>query len=281
MPAFRMKQGAKGRMASTVGGCPENQMKLKLDDQGHVVVSDGKPVYVHDDGKEVAFDAAGTVATISRLNGEAKAHRERAEAAEGRLKGFEGIEDPAAALKALNTLKNLDDKRLVDAGEVEKVKAEAIKAIEERYAPVVKEAETLKAQLNTHLIGGAFASSKFIAEHFAAEGPAGVEIARALFGNSLKVEDGKVVGYDSQGNKLYSRARPGELASADEAIELLVDSYPHKAHILKGSGANGGGAGHGGGNGAGGKKTMSRSNYDALTPPDQAAFTRSGGVVTE
>lgn len=27
-------------------------MKLKLDDQGHVVVQDGKPVYVHDDGKE-------------------------------------------------------------------------------------------------------------------------------------------------------------------------------------------------------------------------------------
>ncbi len=57
-------------------------MKLKLDENGHVVVSDGKPVYVHDDGKEVAFDAVGTVATISRLNGEAKSHRERAEAAE-------------------------------------------------------------------------------------------------------------------------------------------------------------------------------------------------------
>ena len=154
-------------------------MKLKLDDKGHVVVQDGKPVYVHDDGKEVAFDAPGTVSTISRLNGEAKSHRERAEAAEQALKGFEGITDPAAALKALSTVKNLDDKRLVDAGEVEKVKAEAIKAIEDRYAPMVKENETLKGQLNSHLIGGAFASSKFIAEKFAAEGPAGVEIARA------------------------------------------------------------------------------------------------------
>ena len=257
-------------------------MKLKLDEQGHAVLQDGKPVYVHDDGKEVAFDAPGTVATISRLNGEAKAHRERAEAAESALKPFKeaGIEDPAAAAKALSTVKNLDDKRLVDAGEVEKVKAEAIKAIEERYAPIVKEAETLKAQLNTHLIGGAFASSKFIAEKFAAEGPAGVEIARALFGNSLKVEDGKVVGYDANGNKLYSRARPGELASADEAIELLVDAYPHKNHILKGTGANGGGASHGKGNGDG-KKTMTRASYDALTPPDQATFAREGGVVTD
>lgn len=255
-------------------------MKLKLDDQGHVVVQDGKPVYVHEDGKEVAFDAPGTVSTISRLNGEAKSNRERAEAAEQALKGFEGITDPAAALKALSTVKNLDDKRLVDAGEVEKVKAEAIKAIEDRYAPMVKENETLKGQLNSHLIGGAFASSKFIAEKFAAEGPAGVEIARALFGNSLKVEDGKVVGYDAQGNKLYSRARPGELASAEEAIELLVDSYPHKNSILKGSGANGGGAGHGGGNG-GGKKTMSREQFNQVDPAMRAQFLKEGGTLTE
>ena len=61
-------------------------MKLKLDEQGHVVVQDGKPVYVHDDGKEVAFDAVGTVSTIGRLNAEAKSHRERAETAENTLK---------------------------------------------------------------------------------------------------------------------------------------------------------------------------------------------------
>lgn len=254
-------------------------MKLKLDDQGHVVVQDGKPVYIHDDGKEVPFDAAGTVNTISRLNGEAKSHRERAEAAEGTLKGFEGIADPAAAIKALATVKNLDDKKLVDAGEVERVKSEAVKAFEERYAPVVKENESLKGQLNSHLIGGAFSSSKFIAEKFAAEGPAGVEIARALFGNSLKVEEGKVVGYDANGQKLFSRARPGELATADEAIELLVDSYPHKAHILKASGANGSGAQQG--STPAGKKSMSRTNWNALAPADQATFAREGGVVTE
>jgi uncharacterized protein with von Willebrand factor type A (vWA) domain len=31
-------------------------MKLKLDEAGHVVVSDGKPVYLADDGKEIVFD---------------------------------------------------------------------------------------------------------------------------------------------------------------------------------------------------------------------------------
>ena len=51
-------------------------MKLKLDENGHVVVSDGKPVYVHDDGKEIPFDAPAAMQKISGLNAEAKQHRE-------------------------------------------------------------------------------------------------------------------------------------------------------------------------------------------------------------
>src|ERR1700754_878130 len=106
-------------------------MKLKLDDDGHVVVSDDKPVYVHDDGKEVAFDAPGTVATISRLNGEAKGHREAKEAAEASLKRFEGIADPEVAKRALETVKNLDDGKLLQADKVDEIKRAAVKATEE------------------------------------------------------------------------------------------------------------------------------------------------------
>lgn len=255
-------------------------MKLKLDDKGNVVLQDGKPVYTDDSGKDIAFDAPGTIATITRLNSEAKAHRERAETAEGKLKSFDGIADPAAAIKALATVKNLGDKQLVDAGEVDKIKAEAIKAVEEKYAPIVTKAQSLESQLNGHLIGGAFQRSKFIAEKFAAEGPAGVEIAQALFSSSLKVEDGKVVAYDKSGNKLFSRSRPGELADADEAIELLVDAYPHKNHILKSSGANGGGAANGGG-GPGGKKTLNRASFEALPPDQKMAHVKEGGVITD
>ena len=48
-------------------------MKLKLDENGHVVVQDGKPVYVHDDGKEVASAdllavAMGTGFCFSRVS---------------------------------------------------------------------------------------------------------------------------------------------------------------------------------------------------------------------
>ncbi len=277
MPNTRMGKGATRRMPHrTNGRMPKEEatMPFKFDAQGALVLQevDGKklPVFVHADGKEAPFDGDATVSTIGRLNAEAKAHREGKEAAEKTLKAFEGITDPTAALKALNTVKSLDEKKLVDAGERDKAISEAVRATEEKYAPIVQKAETLESQLNNHLIGGAFSRSSFIAEKFAAQGPAGVEIAQALFASRLKVEDGKVVGYDASGNKLYSRTKPGELASADEAIELLVDAYPHKAHILKGTGSSGSGA-SGGTGGSGGKKTYTRQQFEAMDPSSQAA----------
>jgi hypothetical protein len=112
-------------------------MKLKtieVEGKTYAEVADGKPLFVADDGKDVAFDAPGTVATISRLNGEAKSHREGKEAAEKALKAFEGIEDPSKAIEALNTVSNLDAKKLIDAGEVEKVKAEMAKVYDAQLA---------------------------------------------------------------------------------------------------------------------------------------------------
>ena len=167
-------------------------MKLKLDASGNAVLLDGKPVYVADDGKEIAFDAPATVATISRINAEAKSHRERAEGLDARLKPFEGITDPAAAIKALVTVKNQDDKKLVDAGQIEQIKNETIKAIRLEYEPVVAERDSLKGALYGEKIGGAFARSKVIADKFAI--PA--DMVQARFGSNFKIEDGKTVAYD-------------------------------------------------------------------------------------
>lgn len=221
-------------------------MKLKLievDGKQYAEVSDGKPVYLDDDGKELAFDAPGTKATITRLNAEAKSHRERAETAEKIAKAFDGIEDASAARKALETVANLDAKRLVDAGEIEKVKAEISKAFQSQLEEVSGKAQTLEQQLYAEKIGGSFARSKLIAEKLAVP----VDMVQATFGNRFKIEEGKVVAYDANGNKLYSRSRPGELAEFDEALETLVEQYPHRDHILKSSGANGGGSQGGGG----------------------------------
>lgn len=57
-------------------------MQLKTDENSYVIVQDGKPIYVHDDGQEIAFDAQATMAKISQLNSEAKNHREEKQKAQ-------------------------------------------------------------------------------------------------------------------------------------------------------------------------------------------------------
>lgn len=282
MPAPRMRQGAmrpdgratRRRMPAKP---PPTTMPFVYDSNGAIVTQDvgGQklPVFKHADGKEAPFDADSTLGTISRLNGEAKTHRQRAETAEGALKAFEGITDPAAALKALNTVKSLDDKKLIDAGEAQRVRDEAIKSVQAQFEPIVKKAGDLEQQLYAEKIGGAFARSKFIGEKVAIP----VDFVQATFGKHFTIENGKVVAKGPDGNQIFSRTRHGEPADFEEALEILVESHPHKGSILKGSGASGGGAQQGGG-GGNGKQTIRRSDFQALPAAEQAAKARDPKV---
>ena len=253
-------------------------MKLKLDENGHVVVQDGKPVYVHEDGKEVAFDAPQTVATITRLNGEAKSHREAKEQLEAQAKAFEGL-DPIKVKEALGIVQNLDAKKLVDAGEVDKVKAEITEALKKTYEPQIQEwqekAKQTETALHNELIGGGFARSKFIQDNIAVP----VDMIQATFGKSFQIEGGKVVAVGADGQKIYSRARPGEIADFDEALETLVGGYQHKDSVLKGGQGSGGGFTNNGGQGGG--KSMSRQQFEQLPPNDRSGFMRDGGKITD
>lgn len=254
-------------------------MKLKLTEDGKAAVINDKglPIYVKDDGSEIPFDALATVATISRLNGEAKAHREAKEAAETKLASFEGIDDPEVARKAVELAKNIDEGKLLQAGKVEEIKAAARKAAEDQVAAAnkagaeaLKKAEAERDQIRNEYygerIGGQFNRSKFITEKFSVP----PDMVQARFGQAFKIEDNKLIAYDVSGNKIYSSAKPGELADFDEALETLVNAYPYKDQILKGANHSGSGAQHSNGNGAGGK-TMTSAAFSALPLAEQAA----------
>lgn len=233
------------------------------------VNSDGLPIYVHDDGKEVAFDAAESVNKIRSLNAEAKSHREAKEAAESRLRVYDGIEDPEAAKRALETLKNIDEGKLLTAGKVEEIKfaakkaaeenvAAAKKAADEALATVTKERDSIIAAFHGEKIGSAFANSETLKKRTLLPGPAALKI----FGEHFKVEGDKITAYDTQGSKIFSRERPGEEAGFEEALDTIISSYPHRDSILRGSG---GGSGHRGSGGAGGgEKQISRAEFDRL-----------------
>lgn len=256
-------------------------MKLKtvtIEGKTYAEVAGDQPIYIHEDGKEAPHDAAHTVATISRLNGEAKTHREAKEQFEAQAKAFEGL-DPVKVKEALNIVQNLDAKKLVDAGEVDKVKAEITEALKQTYEPqlqkLTQERDSVQQQLHGELIGGGFARSKFIQDNIAVP----VDMIQATFGKNFQIENGKVVAVGADGQKIYSRTRPGEIADFDEALETLVGGYQHKDSILKGSQAGGGGF-QGGGQGSG-AKTMSRQQFETLAPADRSGFMREGGKITD
>ncbi len=255
-------------------------MKLKtveLNGKTYAEISNGNPVYVHDDGKEAGFDATATLGTIKNLNREAQTHREAKEVALSKLAAFDGISDPAAALAAINKIKDIDDKTLMDAGKAEEMKAAAIAAVKKEFDPVVAENDELKKALSMEKIGGSFSRSKFIAEKIAVPS----DMVESQFGRNFSIDAGKLVAKDANGNQIYSKVNPGEAAGFDEALEIMVDQYPHKENILKG--ANNSGSGSTGSNSGGntGNKTMTRAQYDALDHSARRAKMGEGYKLTE
>lgn len=245
------------------------------------------PIFIHADGREAPFDADTTVSTIGRLNGEAKSHREAKEAAELRLKSFEGIEDGAAALAALTTVKNLGAGELKTAAQVQEIKDAAAKSATEAVAAATRQsAEALKlatdqnakltSDLNSHIIGGSFAGSKFIAEKLAI--PA--DIAQKVFGDRFKVDGGKLVPMNPDGTPIFSATDHGNHAGFDEALSVIVGQYANKDAILKGSGASGGGA-MGGKGGGGGDKAITRAQFNAMDGSARAAAMKDGATISD
>jgi hypothetical protein len=264
-------------------------MPFKFNADGTIAVDAEKklPIFMHSDGREAPFDADGTVATIGRLNGEAKSHREAKEAAELRLKSFEGIEDGPAALAALETVKNIKAGDLTTAAKVQEIKDAAAKSAQEAVANATRAAQEKEKQLsdqlaqrttelNTHIIGGSFSGSKFIADKLAI--PA--DIAQKVFGDRFKVEAGKLVPMDQNGQPIFSATNHGNHADFDEAIQVMVNGYANKDMILKGSGASGGGAA-GGGGGAAGAKSITRAQFDAMDGAARAVAMKGGATISE
>lgn len=249
-------------------------MKLKTDASGNAVLQDGKPVYVSDDGAELALDAAKLYGQVRDLTKEAGAKRKALEAAEAKLSEYAEIEDPKAAREALETVKSLEGKTKAD---VEKVRAEVSKSYEAKLAEMQTKMQATETTLHRELIGGGVARSKFVAEKSAL--PA--DLLLPIVGQHLAIENGQVVAKRADGSVIYSRANPGAPASLDEGLEILVSESPHRDHILKATQKGGSGAQPGTGGAGAQRQTMQRAQFDALDHSGRAAFAKAGGQVVD
>lgn len=246
-------------------------MKLKTDASGNAVLQDGKPVYVADDGAELALDAAALYGQVRTLTKEAGAKRKALEAAEAKLAEFGDIDDPAAARSALEAVKSLDGKVKAD---IEKVRAEVSKSYEAKLAEMQGKLQATETTLHRELIGGGVARSKFVSEKSAL--PA--DLLLPIVGQHLAVENGQVVAKRADGSVIYSRANPGAPAGLDEALEILVSESPHRDHILKATQKSGSGAQPGAQGGKPDKQTMTRAEFDQRSPVERKQLLSAGVV---
>lgn len=237
-------------------------MSWKLDENKNVVLKDGNPVYIDTNGDEktVAVD------TISRLNGEAKAHREAKEAALEKLKLFEGI-DPTKAREAMDKVAKYEQQMKLDEGKLDEVRTAITSQFQTQLDEKTKSLEDLQKRYDNMMVSNVFASSDFIRNNVAIPR----DMFEATFRKNFKVENGSVAVYDNNGNRLYSKTRSGEPATPDEGLQILIEARPDKDFILKAVSSSGSGNdGRGGGNGGG--RYLKRSDYEKASPQEKLNF---------
>jgi len=282
-------------------------MKLKFDENGAVTTVEKEgvafPVYVDDDGKDIDVDVPNLFAKVAELSSEAKTRRQEKNALQERLDLFKDIEDLPTwkenAEKAMQTVKNYDDKKLVDAGKVEQVKQSVIEAkdeeirqIHESYKGKISEQEQTIVRKDSQIYELAI-SNKF-SQSPLFNGPnrkynIPADMAEAKFSRQIRLEEGKdgklrEVGYKLNGEPIYSRKTPGELAFFNEFMPEIIDEYPKKDEIIEtmaGSGS-GGGSGQGSLTGVDAKIANLKAQYqEAINKKDsKTAITLKNRIFT-
>jgi hypothetical protein len=236
----------------------------KMDGDKLALDAKGNPIWVDANGGERAMEGDA----ITRLNNDAKTLRQRAETAEATAAAFKDI-DPAAAKKAIETVKNIDLKKLIDAGEVDKVRTEISAQFTAQLAEKDKALTTVHSELDNMRVNNVFANSEYIRENIAMPR----EFFEAAFRQHFKPKDGAIQAFDKSGNPIYSRKSPGAIADPEEALEILVDTHPQKTTILKAADHQGSGN-NGNGGGRNQLRTLRRGEFEKLPGMQQAQFSK-------
>lgn len=235
---------------------PDGKKAAELDENGRVIFIDDE-LGDDDPKKIIPVDVVSTYQTVPSLRAEAASHRKNADELKKKLEVFGDI-DADKAREAITLVQNLKDGDLVKAGEVEALKKQYADSFADEKRSLIdgfthketglkKDLETKDAVIRDLMISSQFSKSSF----FSGENPKTIippEIAETYFGGNFKIEsvNGKetAVAY-LNGEKLYSRTNPGNLATFDEAIERIIDASPNKNRIIA---STKGGSGGGGGN---------------------------------
>lgn len=151
--------------------------------------------------------------------------------------------DPKRYAELLTEHKKLSEKKLIDAGEVDKVVAQRIEAMKAESDAALKKLtednSLMSTQLSSVLIDSTVKSAATVAGVIPTALDDVVLRAKATF----QVKDGVVVALNDKGQVIYGKDGTTPL-STDEWVKNLKTSAPHLFEGMRGGGA--GGSGHGG-----------------------------------
>lgn len=202
-----------------------------------------KTHYVPSEDGTFRLDIEGgfkTSAEVQMLSNTLGKERVKASEAEKALKAFEGL-DPSAARDAL---KKLDAWTEDQSKAAEKIQAE----LDARLAPVSAERDKFKAladergqKIDDFTVSEALRAAKVFEK---VEDPIYLEHLRLKAHSSLKVVDGKLVGFKADGTQVFDAN--GNPAQGEDLIAGIVNSIPDVSKYFAGSSANGSGSTSGG-----------------------------------
>jgi hypothetical protein len=222
-------------------------LKYALTENGNIKISNGHPVVIdEDDGEEIELDAIGLYAKVPQLQNEAKKRRLELKDVKKQLEAYEGlgIEDTENfgewkenAEKALETIENIDQSKLIDAGKVEEIKQAVKDEMAAKIEKIKKQAQDAEKEFKTSLtekdgtirklmVDDQFNTSKYIGEELILT----PKMARKIFGDNFRVEktdDGNAVTVGYLGDDpIMSKKKIGDYARFDEALQYMIDNDP-------------------------------------------------------
>lgn len=245
----------------------------------------GHPLY-EIDGREVEQDIGELRTILKSSNDENAARRIENKELKDRLVPF-GDLNPDKAREALDMVGKFNDKQLVDLKQIDTMKAqweESWKAnlqqtrdsYEGKIGELTGQIDAEKAKIKNILIKTAFIGSDYLkGTIYDPVREQAFKIYADLFDVVEDNGDLQVVHKTKDGSPLISVAKPGQMASFEEAIEHIIGQSPQKDYILKGSQAGGSGA-HGGA-GGGAKSTVAQLQEQLR----QAQAQRNGPMVRQ
>ena len=231
-------------------------LKYVLDEETKLIKTDGNglPLVLDDsqiDSEPFGLDGIGLHTKVPSLQKESKERRTALNAAKKELSTFQdlGIDIEsydtwkADATKALDTIKNLEDNKLVEANKVEDIKKQVRDEVlaekarsEKQYKDLLAEREaslnTVNGQVRSLVVDNQFHSSKYIPNDLIVT----PTMARKIFGDNFKAEmvnnKTQAVGY-MNGEPVMSKSNVGEFAPFEEALKHMIDTDPDRDAYIK------------------------------------------------